>query len=110
MCRSGTGRSTHPHRLGTDSASKKDIVTAGGKKYVLELPLKADVAIIRGSIVDTFGNIIYNKTTRNFNPLMAMAAETVIVEAEKIVEAGELEPDYIMTPGIFVDYIVRGVN
>nr|MDA8123590.1 branched-chain amino acid dehydrogenase [Deltaproteobacteria bacterium] len=81
-----------------------------GRDYLLELPLRADVAILRGSIVDTSGNIFYKGTTRNFNPLMAMAADKVIVEAEQIVEVGELDPDYVMTSGIFIDYVVGGTK
>ena len=77
-----------------------------GKEYLLEKPLRANVAIIRGSIVDETGNVYYNGTTRNFNPLVAAAADVVIVEAEKLVKAGEINPEHVMTPGILVDYIV----
>jgi acetate CoA/acetoacetate CoA-transferase alpha subunit len=66
------------------------------------------VALIRGSVVDESGNIFYKGTTRNFNPLMATAADTVIVAAEKIVPVGDIPPEQVMTPGIFVDYIVGG--
>ena len=104
----GLGGILTPTGVGTDAAKNKKTMTINDKEYVLEIPLKADVAILRGSVVDTFGNILYNKTTQNFNPLMAMAAKTVIVEAEKIVEVGELDPNHVMTPGIFIDYIVRG--
>jgi acetate CoA/acetoacetate CoA-transferase alpha subunit len=75
---------------------------------LLEKPLRADVALIVGAKVDKKGNIRYAKTTRNFNPLMATAADLVIVEADEIVEVGEIDPDDVMTPGIFVDYIVGG--
>jgi len=91
------------------------IVEEGKKKikiedveYLLELPLKADVALIRGSIVDKQGNVYYNGATRNFNPLMATAADLVIVAAQRIVDTGDLDPNHVMTPGIFVDYIVGG--
>jgi len=104
----GLGGFLTPTGIGTESAAGKEIVTIDGRDYLLELPLRADVGILRGSIVDTFGNIFYKKTTRNFNPLMAMAADTVIVEAEKIVEVGELDSDHVMTPGIFIDYVVGG--
>ena len=103
----GLGGVLTPTGVGTEAADGKDIMVIDGKEYLVELPIKADVAILGGSIVDTFGNSFYNKTTRNFNPLMATAADTVIVEAEKLVEEGELDPNLVMTPGIFVDYIVR---
>ena len=94
--------------VGTIVEEGKQKIKVGDKEYLLELPLRADVAILRGSIVDKQGNIFYNASTRNFNPLMATAADLVIVGAEKIVEVGELEPNHVMTPGIFVDYIVGG--
>ncbi len=74
----------------------------------MELPLKADVALLFGSVVDKKGNIVFNKTMKNFNPIMAMAADTVIVDAEKVVEIGEIDPENVMTSGIFVDYVVGG--
>ncbi|MFV0465309.1 MAG: CoA transferase subunit A [Lachnospiraceae bacterium] len=104
----GLGGVLTPTGLGTTVEDGKQKVTVQGKVYLLEEPLKADVALIRGSIVDKAGNVYYNSTTRNFNPLMATAAELVIVAAEKIVEIGEIDPNYVMTPGIFVDYIVGG--
>jgi 3-oxoacid CoA-transferase, A subunit len=94
--------------IGTIVEEGKQKIKLGDKEYLLELPLKADVAIIRGSVVDKDGNVFYNGSTRNFNPLIATAADLVIVGAEKIVEVGELDPNNIMTPGIFVDYIVGG--
>ena len=84
------------------------IVEVDGKEYLLEKPLKADVALLVGAQVDKKGNIRYRKATRNFNPIMATAAELVIVEADEVVEVGQIDPDDIMTPGIFVDYIVGG--
>lgn len=94
--------------VGTIIEEGKQKMKLGNKEYLLELPLRADIALIRGSIVDKDGNIFYNASTRNFNPLIATAADLVIVGAEKIVEVGELDPNYVMTPGIFVDYIVGG--
>lgn len=102
----GLGGILTPTGLGTVVAEGKDIIEVDGKQYLLEKPLRADVAIVFGSVVDRKGNILYNKTTRNFNPLMATAADLVIVEAEKVVEVGEIEPESVMTPHIFVDYIV----
>lgn len=78
----------------------------GGKEYLLMKPLRADFAVISGYQVDTRGNIWYKGTTRNFSPLMAMAADTVIVEAEHLVQPGEIAPENVVTPGILVDYIV----
>ena len=72
------------------------------------MPLKADFALIRGSVTDKFGNTIYNGTTQTFNPMMATAAETVIVGACEVVEVGELDPNNVRTSGIFVDRIVEG--
>ncbi|WP_288221858.1 CoA transferase subunit A [uncultured Clostridium sp.] len=92
--------------IGTIVEEGKEIIKVGNKEYLLELPLRADVAVIGGSIVDRQGNVFYNASTRNFNPIMATAADIVIVGAEKIVEVGELDPNNVMTPGIFVDYIV----
>lgn len=103
----GLGGVLTPTGVGTEAAEGKQSIIIDNREYLVELPVKADVAILRGSVVDTFGNTFYNKTTRNFNPLMATAANTVIVEAEKIVERGELDSNLVMTPGIFVDYIVR---
>lgn len=94
--------------VGTIIEEGKEKKKIGDKEYLLELPLRADIALIRGSIVDKSGNVFYNGSTRNFNSLMATAADLVIVGAEKIVEVGELDPNYVMTPGIFVDYIVGG--
>ena len=95
--------------IGTEVEEGKQKLVANGEEYLLELPLRADIAIIHGSIVDKSGNVFYEGTTRNFNPLMAMAADLVIVAAEKLVEAGEIDPSCVMSPAILVDYIVGGV-
>lgn len=104
----GLGGILTPTGIGTEVEDEKQKIEVDGKIYLLETPLKADVAIIRGCKVDKKGNVYYSATARNFNPLMAMAAETVIVEAVEIVEAGELDPECIVTPFTFVDYIVGG--
>ncbi|NRT80841.1 MULTISPECIES: acetate CoA-transferase subunit alpha [Clostridium] len=96
--------------VGTICEEGKQKLKVKDKEYLLELPLRADIALIGGSIADTQGNIFYKGSTRNFNPLMATAADLVIAGAERIVEAGELDPNHVMTPGIFVDYIVGGKN
>ena len=104
----GLGGVLTPTGLGTIVAEGKDIVTVVGKDYLLEKPIKADVALLLGTTVDKAGNVIFAKTTKNFNPLMGTAADLVIVEAEKIVEVGEIDPDHVMLSKIFVDYIVEG--
>ena len=104
----GLGGFLTPTGVGTLVEEGKQIMEIKGRKYLLELPIKADVAVIHGSIVDKAGNVYHAKTTRNFNPIMALAADVVIVEAEKIVEVGELDPHMVMTPATLVDYIVIG--
>ena len=79
-----------------------------GKTYLLERPLHADFALLSGHLVDQRGNVWYKGNARNYNPVMATAADTVIVEADHIVEVGEIEPENVMTPYIYVDYIVDG--
>lgn len=103
----GLGGFLTPTGVGTIVQEGKEVITVDGKDYLLEKPLKADVALLNGSIVDELGNIIYAKTTKNFNPMMATAADTVIVYAENLVKAGEIDPDHVMTSRIFVDYIVK---
>lgn len=94
--------------VGTVVEEGKQVIKINSEKYLLELPIRADIALIRGSIVDESGNVYYNKSTRNFNTLMATAADTVIVATEKLVETGTINPNDVMTPNIFVDYIVEG--
>lgn len=96
--------------IGTMIEEGKKKVKVGDKTYLLELPLRADVAIIGGSLVDKKGNVYYQGSTRNFNPIIATAADVVIAGAEKVVDVGEIEPEHVMTPGIFVDYIVEEVQ
>lgn len=96
--------------VGTVVADGKEIREFDGKKYVMECGIFADLAIIKGHVADEFGNIIYNKTARNFNPVMATAAKVTVCEVEKIVKLGELDPDHIHTPGIYVDRLIQGKN
>lgn len=91
--------------MGTVVAEGKERVTVDGKEYLLEKPLKADIALLGATIADEAGNLVYVGTTQNFNPLMATAADVVIVEAEKVVKVGEISPERIHTPAMFVDYI-----
>lgn len=102
----GLGGFLTPTGVGTVVAEGKKVMEIDGIEYLLEMPLHADVALIKGYTVDTVGNIRYRGSTRNFNPLMATAADLVIVEADQIVEAGEIGPENVETPGLFVDYIV----
>lgn len=104
---SGLGGVLTPTGLGTIIAEGKEVVIVDGKEYLLEKPLRADIALIGASISDKQGNLIYKGTTQNFNPLMATAADLVIAEAEKMVEVGEISPEQVRTPSIFVDYIVN---
>jgi acetate CoA/acetoacetate CoA-transferase alpha subunit len=106
---SGLGGVLTPTGVGTMVEKGKQKVVIEGREYLIELPLKADLAILRGSIVDEFGNTFYKGTTRNFNPIIAMAGEKVVVEAEKLVKVGDLNPDYVITPGVLIDYIIEGV-
>ena len=89
-------------------AEGKQVLHVNGRDYLLELPLRADFALLRGSVTDKFGNTIYNATTRTFNPMMAMAADHVLVGTCEIVEVGDLDPNCVVTSGIFVDSIVGG--
>lgn len=91
--------------MGTVVAEGKETVTVDGKTYLLEKPLKADVALIGATVADENGNLVYVGTTQNFNPLMATAADLVIAEAEKVVKVGEIAPEAVHTPAMFVDYI-----
>ena len=106
----GLGGILTPTGVGTDVANGKQVINVDGKDYLLETALKGDVCVIKGSIVDKMGNVYYKGTTKNFCPLMAAACKTVIVEAEKVVEPGEIEPEDVMTPFVLVDYIVEGGN
>jgi len=104
----GLGGILTPTGIGTIVAEGKEVINVDGKEFLLEKPLRADVALIKAYKADTAGNLIFERSARNFNPLMAMAARVVIVEVENIVEAGQIDPDQVMTPGIFIDWIVQG--
>ena len=103
----GLGGILTPTGLGTEVEQGKQVITVGDRLFLLELPLKADVAIIKAKKADRAGNLVYAATARNFNPLMAMAASTVIAEVEEIVEVGEIDPNEVHTPSIFVDFLVK---
>ncbi len=104
----GLGGILTPTGVGTVVEQGKDLIEVDGAMYLLEKPLRADVALIAGQTVDRYGNIVYRGATRNFNNIMATAADVVIVEAEEVVEAGQIDPNHVVTPGIFVTYIVNG--
>lgn len=103
----GLGGFLTPTGIGTEVEQGKQVLTVDGRAYLLELPLKADVAILKAKKADKAGNLLYAATARNFNPLMAMAAGLVIAEVEEIVEIGELDPNLVQTPSIFIDFLVK---
>jgi len=96
-----------PTSVGTPLEEGKERRTFGDRDYVLEHGLVADFALIKGRVADRLGNVLYNKTARNFGPVMAMAGKVTVVQAARIVPAGELDPECIVTPGIFVDRLVE---
>ena len=99
-----------PAGVGTEVAEGKEVRTFNGKDYLMEYAFEADFAIVKAWKGDTQGNLIYKATARNFNPLMAMAAKITIAEVEELEPAGELDPDLIHTPGIYVHRIFKGEN
>ncbi|MBO9100485.1 MULTISPECIES: 3-oxoacid CoA-transferase subunit A [unclassified Rhizobium] len=99
-----------PTAFGTELAEGKPIAEFEGRSYVQERWLKADFAIVKAHVGDVHGNLTYNKAGRNFNPLMCMAAARTIVQVSKIVAAGEIDPEQVVTPGIFVNHIVEVAN
>lgn len=99
-----------PAGVGTEVANGKETRVFNGKTYLMELAFNADFAIVKAWKGDTHGNLIYKETARNFNPMMAMAGKLTIAEVEELVPAGELDPDHIHTPGIFVHRIFQGSN
>ena len=104
---SGLGGVLTPVGIGTIIEENKQIIHVDGKDYLLEKHLRADFALIRASVGDEAGNLIYKGTMQNFNPLMAMAADTVIAEVDEVSPTGSLSPESIHTPSIFVDYIIK---
>lgn len=99
-----------PAGVGTEVAEGKEIRNFKGKDYLMELAFEADFAIVKAWKGDTLGNLIYKSTARNFNPVMAMGGKITIAEVEELVDAGELNPDQIHTPGIYVHRIFQGNN
>jgi 3-oxoacid CoA-transferase subunit A len=106
----GIGGFFTPTGYGTIVAEGKETRVIDGRSYVLELPLHADFALVKAYKADMRGNLIYRKTARNFNPVMATAAKVTLAEVEDIVEPGELDPDAIVTPGVYVTHILKGAH
>ena len=104
----GVGGFFTPTAYGTLAAEGKETRVIDGKPHVFEMPLRADFAFVRAHRGDDKGNLAYYRTARNFNPVMATAARTTIAEVEQVVEAGAIDPDHVVTPGIYVRYIVKG--
>jgi 3-oxoacid CoA-transferase subunit A len=104
----GLGGFFTPTGVGTRVAEGKETREIDGRKYVFEKPLHADFAIVKAWKGDRHGNLVFRKTARNFNPLMAMAGKVTIAEVEELVELGDIDPDQVHTPGIFVQRILKG--
>jgi 3-oxoacid CoA-transferase subunit A len=94
--------------VGTKVAEGKETRVIDGREYLLEMPLRADFALVYASKADRWGNLVFRKTTRNFGPMMCAAAKVTVVEAPQVVAAGELDPDLVHTPGIYVKRVVKG--
>jgi len=103
----GLGGFLTPTGIGTAVEAGKQVIVVEDRPFLLELPLHGDVAIIKAKKADKAGNLVYNGTAQNFNPLMATAASLVIAEVEEIVEIGEIDPNTVHTPSIFVDFLVK---
>jgi 3-oxoadipate CoA-transferase alpha subunit len=103
----GIGGFFTPTGYGTELARGKETRRIDGRDYVLEYPIRADLALIKAQRGDRWGNLVYRKAARNFNPVMAMAASLTVAQVADIVELGELDPEHIVTPGIFVKRVVR---
>jgi len=103
----GIGAFFCPTGVGTPLAEGKERRSIDGRDYVLEYPIKGDVALIKARRADTLGNLVYRKTARNFGPVMAMAAKVTVVQVGEIVELGGIDPEVVITPGIFVDRLVQ---
>lgn len=106
----GLGGFLTPTGVGTIVEKGKEVREINGIKYLFEEPLSADFALLKAKRADSKGNLQYNFTARNFNPIMALAGKTVIVEVEEIVPVGSIDPNHVHTPGVLVDYIVVGGN
>ena len=106
----GIGGFFTPTAYGTLAAEGKETRVIDGKPYVLEAPLRADFAFVRAWKGDRVGNLAYRRTARNFNPVMATAARVTIAEVEQLVEPGAIDPDHVITPGIYVKHVLQGAH
>lgn len=106
----GIGAFYTPTGYGTDLAKGKETRMINGRNHVLEMPIKGDFALIKAERADRWGNLVFRLAARNFGPTMAMAADCTIVQVREIVELGHIDPDQVMTPGIFVDRVVAVPN
>lgn len=106
----GIGGFFTPTGYGTVVAEGKETRVIDGRGYVFERPLHADFAFVKAWKGDRLGNLVYHRTAQNFNPMMAAAAQVTIAEVEEVVEPGAIDPDHVVTPGIYVQHIVRGAN
>ena len=104
----GLGGFFTPTGYGTVIAEGKETRVINGRHYVLEAPLTADFAFVHGYVGDRLGNLTYRRTARNFNPVMATAAAVTIAEVERLVDPGGIEPDHVVTPGIYVKHVIVG--
>ena len=102
----GIGAFYTPTGVGTPLAEGKEVRRIDGRDYVMELPLRGDVALVKALTADTWGNLVYRKTARNFGPIMAAAATTTIAQVASVVPAGGLDPEVVVTPGIYVDRVL----
>ena len=102
----GLGGVITPTGVGTPVEQGKVKLSLGGRDFLVELPLRADVALLRAKCADRAGNLVYQRAARNLNPVMAFSADLVIVEVDEVVEVGDIDPDLVMTPGVLVDRIV----
>jgi 3-oxoadipate CoA-transferase alpha subunit len=103
----GIGAFYTPTSFGTPLAEGKEVREIGGRSYVLEYPLPADVALVRAHVADELGNLVYRKTARNFGPIMAAAATTTVAQVSQVVPVGSLDPEHVVTPCIYVDRVVQ---
>jgi 3-oxoacid CoA-transferase subunit A len=104
----GIGGFYTPTGVGTVVAEGKETKTIGGREYVLEMPIRGDFAFVKAYKGDTMGNLVYRMSARNFNPMAATAGRVTIAEVENLVEPGAIDPDHVVTPGIFVNHIFQG--
>ena len=102
----GIGAFYSPTGVGTPLAEGRETREIDGRTYVLEMPIRADLALVKAHLADRLGNLVYRRTARNFGPVMCTAASTVAVQVDRVVEVGDLDPEAVVTPAIYVDRVV----